>query len=116
MLFKDKYDSVKPFNEYLDILTLLDNIKLFQGKYMWNLFNSNLSKPLTEHFPLKYNEAINNQQNRLIIPYHRTSIGKKSSLHSGYIVWNQEIPENIKNKKSTKSFTNAYKQYLISKK
>ena len=77
MLFKDKYDSVKPFYEYLNILLLLYNIKLLQGKYMWNLFNSNLPKPLTEHFPLKYNEAINNQQNRLIIPYHRTSIGKK---------------------------------------
>ena len=84
MLFKDKYNSVKPFYGYLNILPLSDNIKLLQGKYkMWNLFNSNLPKPLTEHFPLKYNEAINNQQNRLIIPYHRTSIGKKSLLHSG---------------------------------
>ena len=75
MLFKDRYDSVKSFYDYLNILPLLDKIKLLQGKYVWNLFNSNLPKPLTEHFPLKYNEAINNQQNRLIISYHRTSIG-----------------------------------------
>ena len=116
MLFKDKYHSVKHFYDYLNILPLLDNIKLLQEKHMWNLFNKNLPKPLTEHFPLKYNEAINNEQNRMIIPCHRSSIGKKSLLHSGYTLWNQEIPENIKNKKSAKSFTNAYKQYLIRKK
>ena len=122
ILFKDKldsvklcYESVKPYYEYLNILPLLDNIKLLQGKFMWNLINDNLPKPLIEHFPLKYNEAINNQQKRLIIPYHRTAIGKRSLSYSGHVLWNQDIPENIKNKKSDKSFVKAYKQYLLNK-
>ena len=34
MLFKGKYDLVKPFYEYLKILPLSENIKLLQGKFM----------------------------------------------------------------------------------
>ena len=36
MLFKGKYDSLKPFYEDLKILLLSKNIKLLQGKFIWN--------------------------------------------------------------------------------
>lgn len=34
MLFKGKYDLVKPFYEYLKILPSSENIKLLQGKFI----------------------------------------------------------------------------------
>ena len=45
---------------------------------MWNLTNHNLPTSIIEQFPLKYNEAINSQKDKFIIPYFRTSIGKRS--------------------------------------
>ena len=36
----DKFDSVKPFYEYLQILPFKDNMKLLQGKFMWKLVNA----------------------------------------------------------------------------
>ena len=34
MMNMDKFDSVKPFYEYLNILPFKDNMKLLQGKFM----------------------------------------------------------------------------------
>ena len=42
ILFKEKYDIVKPFYKYLSILRLKQNIKLQQGKFMWELNSLNL--------------------------------------------------------------------------
>ena len=47
---------------------------------MWNLTNHNLPTSITEQLPLKYNEVINSQKDKFIIPYFRTSIGKRSLL------------------------------------
>ena len=67
----DKFDSVKPFYEYLNILPFKDNMKRLQGKFMWKLVNAVCPNSLSEKFPLTYSEAINHQ-NKLVIPYcHR---------------------------------------------
>ena len=41
ILFKEKYDIVKPFYKYLSILPLKQNIKLQQEKFMWELNSLN---------------------------------------------------------------------------
>ena len=115
ILFKGKYDSVKPYYKYLQILQFLDNIKLLRGKFMWNLTNHKLPTSIIEQFPLKYNEAINSQKDKLIIPYFRTSTGKRSLSYSSLHLWNYKIPSNIKCKESSKSFSKAYKGYLLDK-
>ena len=40
MMDMDKFDSVKPFHEYLKILQFKDNMKLIQRKFMWKLANA----------------------------------------------------------------------------
>ena len=71
MVNMDKFDSVKPFYEYLNILPFKDNMKRLQGKFMWKLVNAVCPNSLSEKFPLTYSEAINHQ-NKLVIPYcHR---------------------------------------------
>ena len=51
---------------------------------MWKLVNNQQPKCLKEKFPLKNNEAINNpSSNKMIIPYRRTTIGKRSLSYEG---------------------------------
>ena len=50
----DKFDSVKPFYEYLNLLPFKDNMKLLQGKFMWKLVNAVCSNSISEKFPLTY--------------------------------------------------------------
>ena len=111
ILFKGKYDSVKPYYKYLQILPFLDNIKLLRGKFMWSLTNHKLPTSIIEQSPLKYNEAINSQKDKLIIPYFRTPIGKRSLSYSSIHLWNYEIPSNIKCKESSKSFSKGTTWY-----
>ena len=64
--------------KYLNILPLPEDVKHNQGKFMWKLVNNEQPKCLKEKFPLKINEAINNpNNNKMIIPYRRTTIGKR---------------------------------------
>ena len=95
------------------MLLLTENIKLLQGEFMWKLLPKKHPNPITEQFPLHFNEAINNiNREKLIILYYRTSVGKKSLLYQGYKFWNLEIPANIRNKKS---FAKNYHKYLLDK-
>ena len=74
---------------------------------MWKLVNNQQPKCLKEKFPLKNNEAINNpSSNKMIIPYRRITIGKRSLSYEGYKLWNLEIPDYIMYKKpeNTKTF------------
>ena len=83
MLFKNRFDNVKPFYKHLNILPLARDIKLLQGKFMGKLLSKKHPESIIEQFPLHFNEAINNTNDEnLIIPYYRTSIGKKSLLYN----------------------------------
>ena len=114
MLFKNRFDNLKPFYKHLNIICLTKNIKLLQGKFMRKLLAKKHPDSITEHFPLHLNEAINNTNGeKLIIPYYRTSIEKKSLLYQGYKIWNLQIPANIKNKESYNNFAKNYHKYLL---
>ena len=70
MLFKNRFDNVKPFYKHLNILPLTKNIKLLQGKFMWKLLAKKHPDSITEQFPLHFKEAINNtNEEKLITPY-----------------------------------------------
>ena len=114
MLFKNRFDNVKPFYKHLNILPLTKNIKLLQRKFIWKLLAKKHPDSIIEQFPLHFNEAINNTNTeKLTITYYRTSIGKKSLLYQGYKIWNLEIPANIKNKESYNNFAKNYHKYLL---
>ena len=69
MLFKQKYDSVKPFYKYLKILPLSENIKLLQCKFMWKLVNNCHPCCVKGQFPITFSNAINSTNCRITIPY-----------------------------------------------
>ena len=72
---------------------------------MWNPLAKKHPDSIIERFPLHFNEAINNANGeKLIIPYYRPSVGKKSLFYQVYKIWNLEIPANIKNKESYNNF------------
>ena len=114
MLFRNRYDNVKPFFKHLNILPLTENIKLPLWKFMWKLLAKNHPDSIIEQFPLHFNKAINNTKSKkLIIHYYRITIGKKSLLYQGFKIWNLKIPANIKNNKSYNSFAKNYHKYLL---
>ena len=78
MMNMDKFDSLKPFNEYLNMLSFKDNIKLLQGKFMWKLVNAVCPNLISKKFSLTYSETINNHQNKLVIPYCHRTLSKRS--------------------------------------
>ena len=113
-MFKQKYDIVKPFCKYLGILPLKQNIKLQQGKLMWKLNSHNLPNCLLNKFSLIDSQTINNaNQQKLIIPYYRTTTGKRSVLYQGYKLWNSEISVNAKLKENIKCFCKQFQPDLL---
>ena len=114
ILFKQKYDIVKLFYKYLGTLPLKQNIRFQQGKFMWKLNSQNPSNCLLIKFSLIHNQAINNaNQQILIIPYYRTTTGKKSVLYQGYKLWNSEISVNAKLKETIKCFCKQFQADLL---
>ena len=68
---------------------------------MWKLLAKKHPDSITEQFSLHFNEAINNTNGeKLIIPYYRTSIGKKSLLYQGYRIWNLKFLQTSRTKKA----------------
>ena len=110
----NKFDSVKPFYKYLKILPFKDDMKLLQGKFMWKLVNALHPNWISEKFPLTYDEATNNYQNKLVIPYCHKAIRKRSRTYTAFKLWNQEVPIDIKSVKTIKAFNKAYRKHLMS--
>ena len=114
ILFKQKYDILKPFYKYLGILPRKQNIKFQQGKFTWKLNSHNLSNCLLNKSSLIHNQAINNaNQQKLIIQYYRTITGERSALNQGYKLWNSEISANAKLKENIKSFCKHFQANLL---
>ena len=113
MMNMDKFDSVKPFYEYLHILQFKDNMKLLQGKFMWKPVNAVCPNSISEKFPLTYSEALNNHQNKLVIPYCHRALSKSSLAYIAYKLWNQDVPTDIKSIKTIKPFNKTYRKHLL---
>ena len=113
MMNMDKFDFVKRFYEYLNILPFKNNMKRLQGKFMWKLVNAVCPNSISETFPLTYSEAINNHQNKLVIPYCHRALSKRSLAYAAYKLWNQEVPIDIKSVKTIKAFNKTYRKHLL---
>ena len=87
----DKFDSVKPFYEYLNILPFKNNMKLLQGKFTWKLVNAVCPNSISEKFPLTYSEVINNHQNKLAIPYCHRALSKRPLAYTAYKLMESRI-------------------------
>lgn len=115
MMEMDKFDFVKPFHEYLNILSCNDNMKkLLQGRFMQKVVNAVHRNSVSEKFLLNYSEAINNHQKKLVISCYQRALSKRSLAYTGYKLWNQEVPIDIKSVKTIKAFNKAYRKHLMS--
>ena len=114
-MFKTKHHSVKPYYKYLNMNPLEHQIKMLHGKIRWKLINEEHPKSIKDKFSLKKSTAINNHnQNKLIVPFYRTTIGTSSLSSQGIKLWNNEIPEQVKNASSSKCFVKKYQEHLFS--
>ena len=114
MASKGKHYDVAPLYQYFEILPLESNIKLQQGKFVLKLVANKILKSILEIFPLNISEAINNfGQNKYILPFHRTTLGKNSLSFKGLKLWNNEITLDLKRKKTIKKVTFPYSCFTI---
>ena len=66
-------------------------MKLLQGTFMWKLVNAVHPNSISEKFPLTYSQAINNHQNKLVIPYCHRAVSKRSLAYTAYKLWNHYL-------------------------
>ena len=98
---------------FKNIVSFDINIKLQQGKFMKQLSLDLQPESITKHFPLRFIDSISNtNSDKLIIPYHRTTVGVSSLFYQGYKRWN-EIPKKFRQTQFIKKFYKDYQQYLI---
>ena len=96
MMFRNKHESTKPFFQYLSIVPFDISIKLQQGKIMKQLSLGLQREGITKHFPFRYMNSIsNNNSDKLIMPYHRTTVGISSLFYQSFKRW-CEIPKEFK--------------------
>ena len=69
---------------------------------------------ISETFLLTYSEAINNHQNKLVMPYCHRARSKRSIAYTAYKLWKQEVPNDMKSVKIIKAFNKAYRKQLLS--
>ena len=89
-------------------------MKLLQEKFMWKLVNAVCPNSISEKFPQTYSEAINNNQDKLVIPYCHRALSKRSLGYTAYKLWNQEVPIDIKSVKTIKAFNKTYRKHPLS--
>ena len=51
---------------------------------MWKLVYAVHPNSISKRFPLTYSEAINNHQNKLVIPYYHRAINRRSPAYTVY--------------------------------
>ena len=107
-----------PVNNLLrnnNILQINELFKLELAKFMYSYNNGSLPNTFKDYFlkiNLKHNYETRSSKNDFFIPRKNSSKGLCGLNYLGPRLWS-EIPELIKNKKSTKSFTLSYKNLLL---
>ena len=106
MAFKNSDDPSLPLFKEFNILPLENFIDLRFGKFIWKLANKELPESLTQHF--RSNE-------RTVVPIQnpRLEQHKKFITYIGPKTWKDEIPTQIKQKKSLKSFASNYSKFML---
>ena len=106
MAFKNSDDPSLPLFKEFNILPLENFIDLRFGKFIWKLANKELPETLTQHF--RSNE-------RTIVPIQNPRLEQHKNFitYAGPKIWKDEIPTQIKQKKSLKSFASNYSKFML---
>ena len=105
MLFKKFNDSTELLFKELNILDFDSQHNLIIGKFMWQVNNKEIPRNISKLFHVKGNNI------KYHIPSGYLNVIKNSVLFQGPKFWN-EIPIDIRNKKSLISFKTSYCKYL----
>ena len=105
--FKSQDDDTLPLFKKLSILPLEETLQLKQANFMWKLKNNLIPPSLSSNFRL-------NHRNQITITYNRLLQSARHITYVGPKLWN-EIPQNIQDKATPKSFSTAMKAFLIDK-
>ena len=111
MLFRKFNDPTEPLFKELNILDFDSQHNLIIGKFMWQVNNNEIPRNVSQLFHVK-NRIIGLENNiKYHIPSFNLNIVKNSVFFQGPKLWN-EIPIDIRNKKSLVSFKTLYRKYL----
>ena len=115
ILSKSKYEHALPLFKQLNILPLNELIKLRRASYMWKVKNNLLPSSLTSWFQTNNSIIVNriNTDITYILPQPRIERAIRHITYSGVMLWNTEIPSEIKNSTSSKIYKNKYQTYLL---
>ena len=112
ILFKKYNDHTEPLFRHLNILNFEKSRLLSFGKFMWQIKNDEIPEILSNFSTRKSKSYGNDDSLKFHIPNIKLEITKNSIFYQGPKSWNN-IPSDIKNKKSLQSFKNSYKKYLM---
>ena len=117
MTFSDRRSKLKPLYKNLNILKLEDMHKLELIKHMCKCKYNKLPSSLQKSYEKA--ENVHNHSTRqasnlgYFVPKINTSFGKKSSLYSGVVLWNNS-PKSIKENSSIRCIKKQYCKLLLS--
>ena len=103
--FKDKDEPTIGLFKKMSILPLDESLELRQASFMWKLRNNLLPPSLASNF--------RTNRNQVVLIHNRLQSSSKHITYAGPRIW-LDLPENIQNKTSLKSFTKSFKEYLLS--
>ena len=103
--FKDKDEPPIGLFKKMSILPLDESLELRQASFMWKLKNNLLPPSLASNF--------RTNRNQVVLIHNRLQSSSKHITYAGPTIW-LDLPENIQNKTSLKSFTKSFKEYLLS--
>ena len=109
MCFKKRDEPSLPLFKELNILPLDKTIKLKQAKFMWRLMNNYLPCSISANF----NQHTRPLRSQFSVPSTRLDYASKHITYAGLKLWNNEIPKEIKQKKTLKSFSKSLHKYLL---
>ena len=120
---KNKREHALPLFRELNILPLDELIKSRRASYLWKLKNNLLPPTLASWFRKNNSEITNRintdlvtQLNTVIyhLPQPRLEYAKRHITYTGVLLWNNDIPNDLKQSTSAKIFKKKFYKHLTS--
>ena len=110
--FKTKHDETNTLFKNDGILPLQDCINFNKSKFFWKYIHNKIPESLSRVIKTHKITTIQQDTLKLLLPYHRTSLGTSFLFYSGVKTWNT-LPLAIKCSKSIQIFKNAIKKFYL---
>ena len=115
--FKKATDDVIPIYAISKILTLENNVKFLQGKFIWKLIHSRLPESINDIFTNHGAILSDREQDieifKMRLPNQRTNHGLSFIIYSGVKLWNQKLTNDIKQTDNEGEFKSKLKAFLL---